>query len=407
MEHAVNGESQEHSAALNLTTNAAALLGRSAAFQRLEPVTQAALLRDLGAIGRALQPEARRVDPYALTLETPEDFMQRRNQARAGRGGATPGTGPAPAADSSAPAPSGPRVAATESLARRAGALSDEINFPAFVAGLVHGTFDAIVDATIRQMEAFADLVSAVAKDVDQFTSQNITPNQTRDWLAQQYPQDLMLDMSGAQPRLRPRGPAAGEEAPSPAWLADFGLEGQPLSDELIEEQLVPAARRTVGGNRQQMLATMVLLGMSRITVKDGTIAAKVRFRATATDKADVSYATSQDPGGPTWGDRGSVTQEQHTMLVSTVGVNVQSDTDLKAELFGEVRINFVSETLPLERFADSARITLLQRNARVAAPQPGATDERPQPAALPPPAAPAPPPATAPPPAPVTGGGS
>src|SRR5258708_9302709 len=99
------------------------------------------------------------------------------------------GTGvpsPPAAQPPAAPAPTdtggvGKTQAATETIAARAGALSDEIDFPAFVAGLVHGTFDAIVDATIRQMEAFADLVSAVAKDVDQFTPQNVTTNHVRD----------------------------------------------------------------------------------------------------------------------------------------------------------------------------------------------------------------------------------
>jgi hypothetical protein len=53
--------------------------------------------------------------------------------------------------------------------------------------------------------------------------------------------------------------------------------------------------------------------------------------------------------------------------MVSTVGVNAQTDQSLKAELFGEVKINFASETLPLERFADEARVALLQRHARPA----------------------------------------
>ena len=44
-----------------------------------------------------------------------------------------------------------------QAIAARTGALVDEIDFPTFVASLVHGTFDAMVDASIRQMEAFAD----------------------------------------------------------------------------------------------------------------------------------------------------------------------------------------------------------------------------------------------------------
>ena len=93
----------------------------------------------------------------------------------------------------------------------------DEVGFPEFVAGLVHGTFDAIVDASIRQMEAFAELVSAVAKDVDEFTRENITPNQARDYLAVQHPNDLRVDVpsNGGEPSLRVVDP----DGEPPSWL--------------------------------------------------------------------------------------------------------------------------------------------------------------------------------------------
>ena len=48
-------------------------------------------------------------------------------------------------------------------------ALMNDVDFPAFVAALVHGVFNAIVDASIQQMEAYAALVSQVAASVDAF----------------------------------------------------------------------------------------------------------------------------------------------------------------------------------------------------------------------------------------------
>jgi len=364
----VKRESPEIIAARNFANETTAKLKQSPAFQQLPATTQQALLRDLGTLRQAFGSAASasstvKNDPYALTLETPEDFVRRRNQARFSPP-EQPATGESAPANAATP---GPKAAATETLARRAGALSDEIDFPAFVAGLVHGTFDAIVDAAIRQMEAFANLVGAVAKNAEDFTRDNITANQARDWLVQQHPQDLVLDLSGP-PRLRPqpRAAAAEDEPYSPDWLADYDLAGEELTEELIEEKLLPSARRRAGESRLQMLATMVLMGMNRINVKDGSISARVRFRAAASDKAKVDYAVSQDSGGGSnWGQRGSAVYSQPAMMVSTVGVNVQADTDLKAELFGEVKINFVSETLPLDRFVDQARMTLLQRNAR------------------------------------------
>jgi hypothetical protein len=50
-----------------------------------------------------------------------------------------------------------------------------------------------MVDASIRQMESFADLVAAVAKPIEQFTEENVTPNQARDWLVGSI-RDLMLN---------------------------------------------------------------------------------------------------------------------------------------------------------------------------------------------------------------------
>lgn len=279
---------------------------------------------------------------------------------------------PSPALDPLAEGDDGKsrREAATESIGRRAGALSDELDFPEFVASLVHGTFDAIVDSSIRQMESFADLVAAVAKPIDQFTQENVSLNQTRDWLVEQHPTDLALAREEREVRVVPRSRVNGgdeDEPYSPDWLAEFGLQGEELTPELIEEQLLPKARERVAHSRLQTLATMVLLGMNRVVVKDGTIAARLRFRAAAADHAKVDYAVSDDPegGGTEWGRRGSRTFAAPTTKVSTVGVNVQTDSELKAELFGDVKINFASETVPLDRFIDEAQRTLLERHAR------------------------------------------
>ena len=269
---------------------------------------------------------------------------------------------PAPAP---APAPAQqPKPPATETLAQRAGALVNEIDFTGFVAGLVHGTFDAITDAAIRQMESYSSLVSAVAKTVEQFTEENVTPNQARDWLAQRYPGEVRVAPPTAEQPAPLLVPAA--EGLTPAWLSDFGIEGEELTSELLEQRVLPQVRPRVGAERQQLLATMVVLGMNRVAVRDGSITAKVMFRATANDAAKVGYATGSDPKSVSgWGERGSITYGgASSTMVSTLGVNAQSDTALRADLFGEVRLNFVSETVPLDRLADPVKLALVQRNA-------------------------------------------
>lgn len=277
----------------------------------------------------------------------------------------------APATGATTPATSS-KPPATETIARRAGAMVNEIDFPGFVSQLVHGTFDAIVDASIRQMESYSSLVSAVAKTVDQFTEENVTFNQARDWLASRYPGDVAVKLPEAnetEPQLVPRS-----EDLSPVWLADYGLDGQMLSSELLEQQILPQVRNKVGAERQQLLATMVMLGLNRVAVRDGSISAKVMFRAAARDAAAVQYATSTDPQAvANWGERGSLSQAgQGTTMVSTLAVNAQNESSVRADLFGEVKLNFVSETLPLDRLADAAKIALVQQHSptmRAAAP--------------------------------------
>ncbi|WP_255991084.1 hypothetical protein [Chitinolyticbacter albus] len=302
---------------------------------------------------------------------------------------------PAPAAqDAPAVAPAGApaaKPAATETLAQRTGALVNEVDFPGFVSQLVNGTFDAIVDASIRQMESYSTLVASVAKTVDQFTEENVTPNQARDWLAQRYPGEVTLQLPTPEnptPILVPRA-----EGLMPIWLADYGIANEELTSELLETQVLPQVRLKVGGERQQLLAAMVTLGLNRVAVKDGSITAKVMFRAAASDVAKVGYAAGSDPAQQAqgWGQRGSQTYATGNTMVSTLAVNAQNDTNLRADLFGEVKLNFVSETLPLDKLADMAKIAMVQRNL------PGMQQQTP---------APVPTPAVSAPAAPEAGGG-
>lgn len=55
----------------------------------------------------------------------------------------------------------------SDRLVAEQGRLVEEVDFPAFVAGLIRGTFNAIVDSSIQQMQAYAELVKSVAEGVD------------------------------------------------------------------------------------------------------------------------------------------------------------------------------------------------------------------------------------------------
>src|SRR5258705_13442098 len=87
----MNPESPEIAAARSLAARTAEKLCASPAFKQLPTASQSALLRDLGTIQNVLDskngPSKSNVaaaDPFALALETPEDFARLRASGRAG-----------------------------------------------------------------------------------------------------------------------------------------------------------------------------------------------------------------------------------------------------------------------------------------------------------------------------------
>ena len=86
--------------------------------------------------------------------------------------------------------------------------LVHEVDFPRFVASLVQGVFQAIVDASVQQMQAYAELVASVSEQVG----------------------------------------------------------------ELAEDKRSDAPARELARQRQQQLATMLLMGINRIVVTQGLL---------------------------------------------------------------------------------------------------------------------------------------
>ncbi|MCP4437052.1 MAG: hypothetical protein GY812_16340 [Actinomycetia bacterium] len=53
-------------------------------------------------------------------------------------------------------------------------------DFPDFVAALIQGTFQAVVDASVEQMKAYGDLVDEVSESVDEFGEEGKRPSKHR-----------------------------------------------------------------------------------------------------------------------------------------------------------------------------------------------------------------------------------
>ena len=270
------------------------------------------------------------------------------------------------------------KAAAAEQGSKAFTQMVRDIDFPKFVAGLIDGVFNAIVDASIKQMEAYAELVKNVAKSVDQFMKDNVSENQARDYLADRYPDHLQVDTEGEQPQVKPK--EGYDQDNLPDFFKDLGLTGpvENLDEDVTEEVLVPAARKRMAMDRQQLLATMVLMGINRIVVTNGNISASVVFELKTRDVVARDFEqTAEQKGGqyankttrPSfWGwFSPSVTREREgswgNFKVTTVqGEDSEAKAEMKAKLTGNVNINFKSETFPLERMADVLQINEIQQ---------------------------------------------
>jgi hypothetical protein len=282
------------------------MLGRSASFHSLPPAERETILRNTAAIvgtlaENRLSQAAGGGDPFAVPLN--EGPFPPRGGGQKGSGVTTTengaflkGSGGATERreDNIGPKSSKDFGAGIAMGVQQTGELLREVNFPNFVAELIQGVFQAVVDASIQQMKAYGELVQSVAMSLSDFRDQNVSENQGRDHLVAKYPTLMQVNIVDGQPRVGPRPGASSADLPN--FREELGLDDDvgELDEETIEEKLVPAARNDLARSRQTLLATMLLMGINRIVVTDGKINAKLRFDFRARDTQNT-YAQNFD----------------------------------------------------------------------------------------------------------------
>jgi hypothetical protein len=363
-----------------VATQVRQLLESTPAYRALPAADQAQLARQMVKVGSYLAtPEGLDVRDQPVAVQQADGVTEAKNRASEDRGFAGEDFVPG----------------ATQAGVQQFGELIQKVDFTSFVSGLIKNVFQAIVDSSMQQMKAYGELVANVAKTVDQFAQDNVTSNNARDFLAQRFPDVLEIQENQLS------GPfAADSETPAPqptvairesvedpqAALArisqEIGLAKAvtDLTEPAQESELVRQAQLQIARQRQQMLASMVILGINRIVVTDGLINAKVVFdmrasdqaartqRASLYDKASSSVSASTFAGGFFgWGAAGGFAgaQSDHvTTVQSSVEDTSESRAEIKARLTGEVRVNFKSDAFPMEKLASPQMIAAIQGNS-------------------------------------------
>ena len=282
---------------------------------------------------------------------------------------------------------------AADRVAGTTRAILNAVSFPRFVNELINGVFKAMLDSSRQQMQSYVELLNNVSASLDGFADSNLGNDRARQWLAERYPGAFMVegeseDEGWGDEKGRPERDAWGELPEPPertlrlrpgaampsaeALRTDLGLgpdETVPTGDP--ERALVPLARRALARQRQQMLATMVMLGMQRIVIDSGRINASMRFHI------DTRSAAQEDRGsqfdfrntltgsgsfgfGP-WGASASMTNTIGYVSTQRTQTTEEMNTDL--DLNSSVELVFKTDYLPLERMAGQGQIDRIKVN--------------------------------------------
>ena len=255
------------------------------------------------------------------------------------------------------------------------------LGFVEFTAGLINGTFDAIVGATLKQMEGYAKLVADLSKSIQQFQVENVSDAQITGHLADRYP-----DGEGGT-SVRPgytftnvpedaETGAAGKTAHEQLQNVGTALinETQRLDKELrltrdvlgiaqdatqfTAEQVV-TIRKAIGGllatNMISQLRELARDGMARIVVTDGEIMTKLTFNITTNELQERKKENynrnlnrTQVSGGVNaafW--KFNASTDNTNLNVNSMNESSFDSTTMSTEMIGQVKLRFKTESFP------------------------------------------------------------
>jgi hypothetical protein len=188
----------------------------------------------------------------------------------------------------------------------------DNIGFPEFTANLINSVYDALLSGTLKQMEAYQELLSSVSKTLREFQEANyseVTIAEAQDWLVQNFPVTY-TDSNGKEHKVSKIGAVSvndgmkigklkKDDLPNSLTYIEFGnaddllgnlknLLGNELASDFTEntnyDDLITAIRKKIAGNRYTILKEMVRLGIMRLFVKEAEVETKLTFSVSVTE---------------------------------------------------------------------------------------------------------------------------
>jgi hypothetical protein len=236
-----------------------------------------------------------------------------------------------------------------------------QIGFPEFTAKLVTDTFDALVAANVRQMEAYIDLQKNVSKDLAAFindTKADVDGATIAGFLSNNLP-DAVVQKIGAG-----AAEAIGENLDDINNLLKYEGHDAPIAAGTYADRrasILDAAADKILSGKYAALQEMVKMGVLRLIVENGVIESRLTFttyQSTVVQNSGSSYNSSSFSAKASAGT-GAITslfaKASASTSYSSFGVRAAQHTDKAVDgstvqIFGRVQINFKTDYQPLNQ---------------------------------------------------------
>ena len=176
------------------------------------------------------------------------------------------------------------RLTETRDGKTQAASVVSRVDFPGFVAGLLHGVFDAIVTSSIEQMQAYSALVSAVPKDVDLFMrdsaarSDDYLAHRWPEWFSKQSGQALTFDaqqksvalnevLATMTPELRGTRPTLAAARKATRRMLAFDRQQSALNEINQALQRILPSDRSLSLERLPVTFPQIFVGQAPVTL--------------------------------------------------------------------------------------------------------------------------------------------
>jgi len=264
----------------------------------------------------------------------------------------------------------------------------ESIGFVEFTVNLVRGVYEVIVEASIDQLKAYADLVNSVAKTLDQYQIEAVgEDDDEKQEKADSYIEEVLGIDFGTESSIKldtDQQEALKEhfsgitvligedEEPIEGAIADDGTITLANLRAFVIEKLMENAK-----DSYNLMVTILKIGMQKVVVTNGQIRTKLTFHVDATNtysKTSMDYNRKSR----SWGVRGGVSggirlrarkgifgkfaratmgkfigggisggYGSQKLNVAVVNEKSTAATNVTVDIIGEVNIFFRTETFP------------------------------------------------------------